>query len=119
MGVVQSPTSLLCVSLSSVECQMKTITYLQENSQLATIYPAPEALTIFGVWFIALKDTPPGVAFQIVEDGNVVAEGEGADFGCGSHWTVNAVARVDGVLWVRCTHDETAEERESSVEVPA
>lgn len=98
---------------------MKTITYTQENGQSATIYPTPEALESLGIWFIALKDTPHGVAFQIVEDGNVVAEGEGADFGCGSHWTVNAVALVDGVPWARCTHDKTAEEMETSVEVPA
>lgn len=80
---------------------MKTIVYLQENGQPAVIYPSSEVAAQLGIQFVALKDVPAGVPFEIIEDGKALETGVGADVGAGSEWDVTAAAVIDGSIFVR------------------
>jgi hypothetical protein len=44
------------------------IIYINENGGVSVIHPTPEALELYSIAAIALKDVPAGVAFKIVED---------------------------------------------------
>jgi hypothetical protein len=90
---------------------MKTIVYLKENGQPAVVYPSPEVVAQLGIQFVALKDVPAGVPFEIIEDGKVLETGVGADVGAGSAWDVTAAAAVDGAVFVRVAN-QAGETRE-------
>jgi hypothetical protein len=46
---------------------MQVIIYNQDNGIPAVVTPTPEALAIFGIMAIALKDVPVGKRFKIVD----------------------------------------------------
>ena len=46
---------------------MQVIIYNQDNGIPAVVTPTPEALAIFGIMAIAIKDVPAGKRFKIVD----------------------------------------------------
>jgi hypothetical protein len=68
------------------------IIYKQDNGRIAAILPSPEALAIYGVEAIALRDVPVGKPFKIVDEAVVPADP--AEFDA---WTCEDSELTDGV----------------------
>lgn len=54
---------------------MKIIIYKETNGGLTIIIPTQEALDIYGIEAIALKDVPHGLAFKIVDETDIPSDG--------------------------------------------
>ena len=53
---------------------MKRIIYQTPGGGVAVIVPSQEALDLYGIDAIALKDVPPGVAFRIVDVADIPSD---------------------------------------------
>ena len=47
------------------------IVFINDEGGIAVIHPTPEALAIYGIEAIAIKDVPAGKPFKFVEDKDV------------------------------------------------
>lgn len=70
----------------------QVIIYKQDNGVAAVIYPTPEAVALFGIEAIALKDVPAGKPFAIIDDADIPA-----DRSQRMAWTVDDADLTDGV----------------------
>lgn len=52
----------------------KVIIFINDNGGMSVITPAPEAVEIYGVEAIALKDVPHGKPFKIIDAAEVPTE---------------------------------------------
>jgi hypothetical protein len=68
------------------------IIYEQDNGTVATIRPTEEALAIYGIAAIALKDVPAGKPYKIVDESAVPT-----DRTFRSAWEVDAATLTDGI----------------------
>ena len=50
---------------------MKVIIFINDNGGRSVVTPAPEAVEIYGLEAIALKDVPAGKPFKIVDESEV------------------------------------------------
>lgn len=80
------------------------IIYQNDAGGVAVIIPTLEALALYGIEAIALKDVPSGRPYKIVDasdipqdrgqreawavDERLLTDGVGADYGAGSDWAV-------------------------------
>lgn len=71
---------------------MKVIIYKQDNGVMAVIHPTPEALEVFGIEAVALKDVPAGRPFKIIDHSELPA-----DRSTRHTWTVDDTELTDGV----------------------
>lgn len=71
---------------------MKRIIYKTPDGGVAIIVPSQEALDLYGIEAIALKDVPHGLAFKIVDTTDIPSDRtfRGA-------WEVDAASLTDGV----------------------
>lgn len=65
----------------------KVIIYVNDEGEVTVLNPAPEAVDIYGLEAIALKDVPEGKPFKII-DVSEVPDGD---------WTVDPATLTDGV----------------------
>ena len=70
---------------------MKVIIYKQDNGRLAVIYPAPDALAAYGIEAIAIKDTPVGKPFKIIDTKDLPPRDQR------NGWTIDDALLTDGV----------------------
>lgn len=68
----------------------KVIVYNQKNNVLAIIRPTDSALAEIGISAIAEKDVPAGVAYKIIESGDLPA-----DRSLRNRWTLSATGAID------------------------
>lgn len=59
---------------------------------IAVIYPTPEAVALYGVEAIALKDVPAGLAFKIVDASDIPTDRTQRNL-----WTVDEADLTDGI----------------------
>lgn len=71
---------------------MNRIIYKQDDGTVAVIIPTPEALELYGIEAIALKDVPAGKPFKIVDVADIPS-----DRGERNAWTVDEALLTDGV----------------------
>jgi hypothetical protein len=50
---------------------MKKIIFENPDKTIGVIHPTQEALSLFGIDSIAVKDTPPGLPFWIVDENKI------------------------------------------------
>lgn len=65
----------------------KVVIFINETGMVSVINPSPEAVDLFGIEAIAMKDVPAGRPFKII-DASQVPDGE---------WSVDPSALTDGV----------------------
>lgn len=70
----------------------KRIIYQTDEGGVAVIVPTPEALELYGIEAIALKDVPAGKPFKSVDAADVPS-----DRTFRAAWEVDAAALTDGV----------------------
>jgi hypothetical protein len=70
----------------------KVIVYLQDNGVIAIVRPTAEAIEMFGIMAIALKDVPAGKKFKIIDESDLPA-----DRSQRAAWTVDEADLTDGV----------------------
>ena len=70
----------------------QVIIYKQDNGVVAIIRPTEEALNIYGIEAIALKDVPAGKPFKIIDASEIPADRSQRDA-----WTVDEADLTDGV----------------------
>lgn len=70
----------------------QVIIYIPDAGGVAVIYPAPEALSIYGIDQIAQKDVPAGKPYKIIDAGEVPA-----DRTFRAAWTIEEALLTDGV----------------------
>lgn len=68
------------------------IIYINDAGGVSVIQPTPEALALYGVAAIAVKDVPAGKPFKIVTDEFLPASREGR-----SAWVVDPAELTDGI----------------------
>lgn len=68
------------------------IIYQNDEGGVAVIIPTPEALELYGIEAIALKDVPAGKPFKIVDSADVPS-----DRTFRAAWEVDAATLTDGV----------------------
>jgi hypothetical protein len=71
---------------------MQVIIYKQDNGVVAIIRPTEEALNLYGIEAIALKDVPAGKPYKIVDASEVPT-----DRSQRNAWTVDDAELTDGV----------------------
>jgi hypothetical protein len=71
---------------------MQVIIYKQDNGVVAIIRPTEEALNLYGIEAIALKDVPAGKPYKIVDASEVPT-----DRSQRNAWTVDDEELTDGV----------------------
>jgi hypothetical protein len=71
---------------------MKVIIYKQDGGRLAIVQPTEEALSIYGIHAIALKDVPMGKSFKIIEASELPS-----DRGNRDEWTIDDAELTDGI----------------------
>lgn len=70
---------------------MQAIIYQNEEGGVSIIYPTPEALSIYGIEAIALKDVPHNKPFKIIDASEL------PDRSQRNSWAVDAADLTDGV----------------------
>lgn len=70
---------------------MKRIIYKTPEGTVAVIIPTQEALDLYGIEAIALKDVPAGLPFKIIEETDL------PDRSLRNQWTVDMADLTDGV----------------------
>jgi hypothetical protein len=70
----------------------QVIIYLQDNGVVAIIVPTPEALELYGIQAIAIKDVPAGRKFKLVDASEIPSDRSDRDA-----WTVDDADLTDGV----------------------
>ena len=68
------------------------IIYINDAGGVSVIQPTPEALALYGIEAIAIKDVPAGKPFKIVADDFLPATREDR-----VAWTVNPAELTDGI----------------------
>jgi hypothetical protein len=71
---------------------MQVILYSQDNGTVAIVRPTREALDLYGIRAIALKDVPEGKAFKIIDEAEIPVDRTFRDA-----WTVSEEDLTDGV----------------------
>jgi hypothetical protein len=71
---------------------MNRIIYNQDNGVVAVIIPTPEALELYGIQAIAIKDVPAGKPFKIVDAADIPSDRSDRDA-----WTVDEADLTDGI----------------------
>jgi hypothetical protein len=71
---------------------MNRIIYNQDNGVVAVIVPTPEALELYGIQAIAIKDVPAGKPFKLVDAADIPSDRTDRDA-----WTVDDADLTDGV----------------------
>lgn len=71
---------------------MQIIIYKQDNEVLSIIYPTQEAIDLYGIETIALKDVPYGKPFKIIDSSELPDDRSTRAF-----WTVDDNVLTDGV----------------------
>lgn len=89
---------------------MQVIIYKQDNAALAVICPTQEAIDLYGIEAIALKDVPFGKPFKII-DSTELPE----DRSTRAYWTVDDEALTDGVGAEYSTFPEPLEQPSSPI----
>lgn len=84
---------------------MQVIIYKQDNDCLAVIYPTQEAIDLYGIEAIALKDVPSGKPFKIIDSSELPS-----DRSSRAYWTVDDEVLTDGVGAEYNTFPEPVEE---------
>lgn len=84
---------------------MQVIIYKQDNDCLAVIYPTQEAVDLYGIEAIALKDVPFGKPFKIIDSSELPSDRSSRAF-----WTVDDEVLTDGVGAEYNTFPEPVEE---------
>ena len=68
------------------------IIYKQDNGVVAIIRPTAEALALYGIQAIAIKDVPAGKPFKIVDASVIPTDRSQRDA-----WTVDEAELTDGI----------------------
>ncbi len=68
------------------------IVFINDAGGVSVIHPTPEAVEIYGIHAIAVKDVPAGKPFAIVEDALIPSDRSQRD-----SWTVDPALLTDGV----------------------
>lgn len=68
------------------------IIYINDAGGVTILCPTPEALELYGIQAIAVKDVPAGKPFKIIEDADLPADREARDA-----WRVDPSELADGV----------------------
>ena len=84
---------------------MQVIIYKQDNDTLAVICPTREAIDIYGIEAIGLKDVPFGKPFKIIDSSELPSDRSSRAF-----WTVEDEVLTDGVGAEYNTFPEPVEE---------
>jgi hypothetical protein len=71
---------------------MNRIIYNQDNGVVAVIIPTQEALELYGIMAIAVKDVPAGKPFKIVDAADIPSDRSERNA-----WTVDDADLTDGV----------------------
>lgn len=71
---------------------MQVIIYKQDNEALAIVCPTQEAIDLYGIEAIALKDVPFGKPFKIIDSSDLPADRSSRAF-----WTVDDEVLTDGI----------------------
>lgn len=79
----------------------QVIIYKQDNAVVAIIRPTEEALALYGIEAIALKDVPVGKPFKIISRSDLPT-----DLSLRNAWTVEESDLTDGVGAAWSTFDE-------------
>jgi len=58
---------------------MKKIIFENPDKTIGIIHPTSEALTMFSIESIAIKDTPPGLPFWIVDESEIPTDRNNRD----------------------------------------
>jgi hypothetical protein len=70
----------------------QVIIYNQDNGVVAVIIPTPEALALYGIQAIAIKDVPAGKPFKIVDAADIPSDRSERNA-----WTVDEADLTDGI----------------------
>ena len=70
----------------------QVIIYKQGNGGVAIVYPTPEALALYGIEAIALKDVPAGKPFKIIDEADLPRDRSSRD-----RWDVSEAVLTDGI----------------------
>ena len=70
---------------------MQVIVYKNDDGGVAVIHPTPEALKIYGIEAIALKDVPAGKPFKIIDAADL------PDRSLRNQWDVDESDLTDGL----------------------
>lgn len=65
----------------------KVVVFINDKGTASVVYPTPEAIELYGLEAVALKDVPAGKPFKII-DVSEVPEGD---------WTIDPATLTDGV----------------------
>lgn len=68
------------------------IIYINDAGGVSVIHPTPEALELYDIEAIAIKDVPAGKPFKIVEDSDIPTDRSQRDA-----WTADPALLTDGV----------------------
>ena len=69
----------------------QVIIYKNDDGSVSVIHPTPEALAIYGIEAIALKDVPAGKAYKIIEAADLPSRELRAQ------WDIDEADLTDGV----------------------
>jgi len=70
----------------------QVIIYQTDEGGVAVIHPTPEALAIYGIQAIALKDVPAGKPYKIVDASEIPS-----DRSQRANWVVDEADLTDGI----------------------
>ena len=71
---------------------MNRIIYNQDNGVVAVIVPTPEAVNLYGIQAIAIKDVPAKKPFKLVDAADIPSDRTDRDA-----WTVDDAELTDGI----------------------
>lgn len=69
----------------------QAIIYKNDDGGVSVIHPTPEALDIYGINAIALKDVPTGKPFKIIDTSQLLSREQR------SQWNIDEAELTDGV----------------------
>lgn len=69
----------------------KAIIYKQDNGRVAVIYPATEAVAVYGIEAVARKDVPAGKPFKIIDTRDLPPRDQR------DGWTIDDALLTDGI----------------------
>ncbi len=69
----------------------KTIIFKQDNGRVSVIYPTPEAVAVYGIEAIAVKDVPAGKPFKIIDTRDLPPRDQR------DGWTIDDALLTDGI----------------------
>lgn len=70
---------------------MQVILYKNDDGGVSVIYPTQEALAIYGIEAIALKDVPPGKPYKIIDASELPSREQR------NQWDVDEADLTDGI----------------------